>query len=162
MSEVALLLRLLDESYEKNAWQGPNLRGALRGVTAGQAAWRPHPGRHNVWELVLHAAYWKYAVRRMLTGEKRGTFPGKGSNWFGRPVSPTERAWREDLALLDAEHRRLRAAVTGLSGTALGRKPRRSKRRTDTLVYGVASHDVYHTGQIQILKRLWKDRKKSR
>lgn len=162
MSEVGMLLRLLDESYEKSAWQGPNLRGALRGVTAGQAAWRPAPGRHNVWELVLHAAYWKYAVRRMLTGEKRGAFGEKGSNWFERPVSATERAWREDLARLDEEHRRLRAAVAGLSKAALRRKPRGSRRTTDTLVYGAASHDVYHTGQIQILKRLWKGRKKSR
>ena len=162
MNEVALLLRLLDESYERKAWQGPNLKGALRGITAGQAAWRPSPGRHNVWELVLHAAYWKYAVWRMLTGEKRGAFPEKGSNWFERPVSPTEKAWRADLALLDAQHRRLREAVAGLSDAALHRKVRGSKHATDTLVYGVASHDVYHTGQIQMLKRLWQDRKKSR
>jgi uncharacterized damage-inducible protein DinB len=162
MSEIALLTRLLDESYERSAWQGPNLRGSLRGVSASQAAWRPRPGRHNIWELVLHAAYWKYAVWRMLTGEKRGTFPEKGSNWFLRPVSPTERAWRSDLALLDEIHRRLRKAVSGLSRASLSSKPRGSKRRTDTLVYGVASHDVYHTGQIQILKRLWKDRKNSR
>lgn len=157
MSEIGMLLRMLDESYERSAWQGPNLRGALRGVGAGQAAWRPAPGRHSIHELVLHAAYWKYVVRRMLTGEKRGSFPEKGSNWFARPEPPTERAWRADLALLDAEHRKLRAAVAAVrGGAALRRKPRGSKRTVDTLVYGVASHDVYHTGQIQILKRLWK------
>lgn len=162
MNEVALLLRLLDESYEKKAWQGPNLRGSLRGVTAGQAAWRPSPGAHNIWELLLHSAYWKYAVWRLLAGEKRGAFAERGSNWFARPVSPTERAWREDLALLDQEHRRLRSAVAALPRTALGRKMPGSKYKTDTLVYGVASHDVYHTGQIQVLKRLWRDRKKAR
>ncbi|HTY40679.1 MAG TPA: DinB family protein [Thermoanaerobaculia bacterium] len=162
-NEVALLLRLLDESYEKKAWQGPNLRGALRGVTPGQAAWRPSRGRHNVWELVLHAAYWKYAAWRMLTGQKRGAFPEKGSNWFARPAaSPTRRAWRADLALLDAEHRRLRAAVAALPPSALRKRPRGSRYTTGTLVYGVASHDVYHTGQIQMLKRLWKDRRNSR
>ena len=162
MSEITLLTRLLDESYVRSAWQGPNLRGSLRGVSASQAAWRPRPGRHNIWELVLHAAYWKYVVWRMITGERPGMFPEKGSNWFLRPVSPTERSWRSDLALLDEIHRRLRKAVRGLSAASLSSKPRGSKRRTDTLVYGVASHDVYHTGQIQILKRLWKDRKKSR
>jgi uncharacterized damage-inducible protein DinB len=162
MNEIALLLRLLDESYEKKAWQGPNLRGSLRGVAAGQAAWRPAPGAHNIWELVLHAAYWKYAVWRMLAGEKRGAFGEKGSNWFGRPVSPTERAWRADLALLEAEHRKVRSAVARLSRSALGKKIPGSKYKTDTLVYGVASHDVYHTGQIQMLKRLWKDRNKPR
>jgi uncharacterized damage-inducible protein DinB len=158
-SQFAFLEALLDESYQKKAWQGANLRGALRGVGAQQAAWRPAPGRHNIWELALHAAYWKYAVRRMLTGEKRGAFAVTGSNWFVRPVSPTERAWKEDLALLDAEHRRLKEAASRLPTSALSRKPRRSKYTTATLLYGVASHDVYHTGQIQLLKRLWRDRR---
>ena len=167
---VALLLRLLDESYRKSAWQGPNLKGSLRGVDASQAAWRPAPGRHNVWELVVHAAYWKYAVRRMLTGEKKGGFALKGSNWFERPVAARSRArqdaatsdvaWRDDLALLESEHRRLRDAVAGLKDSDLRRRPPGSKRTTDALVYGVASHDVYHTGQIQVLKRLWGNRRK--
>jgi uncharacterized damage-inducible protein DinB len=157
---VPMLLRILDEAYERSAWQGPNLRGSLRGVKAASAAWRPGPKRHNIWELVVHSAYWKYAVWRKLTGEKRGSFAPKGSNWFLRPELPTEKAWREDLALLDATHRRLREAVAGLRDTDLSGRPRGSKRTADTLVYGVASHDVYHTGQIQMLKRLWTDRKK--
>jgi len=158
MSEIALLLRMLDEAYEKKAWQGPNLRGSLRGVGAAEAAWRPAAGRHSIRELAVHAAYWKYAVRRMLTGEKRGSFSEKGSNWFDRTAPATEREWKADLAMLDAEHRKLREAVAALPGAALRRKPRGSQRTADTLIYGAASHDVYHTGQIQLLKRLWKQR----
>jgi uncharacterized damage-inducible protein DinB len=161
---VPLLLRILDEAYEKSAWQGPNLKGSLRGVRAAQAAWRPAPGRHNVWELVVHCAYWKYAAWRRLTGEKRGAFAAKGSNFFVRPATPndaTDRAWREDLAILEATHRKLRDAVAGLRDADLSRHPPGSRRPTDTLVYGVASHDVYHTGQIQVLKRLWRDRRRS-
>jgi hypothetical protein len=160
--ELSLLLLILDEAFVRKAWQGANLSGSLRGVTASEAAWRPAPGRHNIWELALHAAYWKYAVRRMLTGEKRGSFPRKGSNWFERPVSAAEataKAWQTDLALLVSEHRRLREAVASLPAAALSRRPRGSKYATSTMVYGIASHDVYHTGQIQILKVL--QRKKS-
>jgi len=156
--ELALLLSILDEAYERKAWHGANLRGALRGVTAREAAWRPSPGRHNIWELTLHAAYWKYAVRRMLTGEKRGGFPQKGSNWFRRPAAPTENSWRSDLALLEGEHRRLREAVAALPVSALARRVRGSKYATATLVYGIASHDLYHTGQIQLLKALQRKR----
>ena len=158
MSEIALLLRMLDEAYEKSAWQGPNLRGALRGVRAREADWKPPGGRHSIRDLVIHAAYWKYAVRRQLTGEKRGSFPEKGSNWFERTGPATERAWRADLALLDAEHRQLRAAVAATKPAALRRKPRGSRRTADALIYGVASHDVYHTGQIQLIRRLRKGR----
>src|SRR5262249_49715801 len=95
--EIPLLLDLYDEAFDKESWHGPNLRGAIRGVTAQQAAWRPAPGRHNIWEFTVHAAYWKYVVRRRLTGEKRGSFALKGSNFFERPIECTEAAWKQDL-----------------------------------------------------------------
>ena len=155
---VDLLLRILDEAYEKKAWHGPNLKGTLRGVSVQEAVWRPAPDRHNVWELALHAAYWKYAGWRRLTGEKRGAFPVTGSNWFARPESPTEKAWRSDLALLDEQHRRFRNAVAKIPARELSAVSRGSKHRIDTLVYGIAAHDVYHAGQIQLVKRLFRDR----
>jgi len=152
--EIALLLRNLEDGYRRKAWHGPNLRGSLRGLTAPEAAWRPSPRRHNIWELAVHAAYWKYAVRRLLTGEKRGTFVWKGSNWFPAPSAPSARAWTEARRLLDAEHRKLRDAVARLSPPDLSVRPRGSKREIATLVYGAAAHDVYHAGQIQLLKVL--------
>ena len=79
-SEIHLLLRMLDEAYSVKTWHGPNLKGSLRGLTAVTAAWRPGPKRHNIWEVAVHAAYWKYVVRRRLLGEKRGSFELKGSN----------------------------------------------------------------------------------
>src|SRR4029079_2252035 len=84
LSDIEGLLSLLDEMFLGPAWHGPSLRGALRGVSASQAAWRAHPGRHNIAELTRHAAYWKYAIRRRITGEKRGAFVLDGSNWFPR------------------------------------------------------------------------------
>jgi hypothetical protein len=151
--QVALLLRVLDEAFDRKAWHGPNLRGAIRGVGARQAARRPAPGRHNIAELVVHAAYWKYAVRRRLTGEKRGSFALSGSNWFARP-DPSEAAWRLDVALLVSEHRKLREAVAGLRDADLSRAAAGSGRSRALLIQGAAAHDVYHAGQIQLLKRL--------
>src|SRR5271156_4468592 len=107
-----VLLDLLDEAFDKKSWHGPNLRGSLRGVTAKQAAWRPGPDRHNIWELALHAAYWKYIARRRLSGEKRGSFALAGSNFFVRPMQATEAAWKADVGILVAEHRKLRAVIS--------------------------------------------------
>jgi uncharacterized damage-inducible protein DinB len=151
---VGALLSQLDEAYDRQSWHGPNLRGSLRGLTVDQVVWRPAPGRHNVWETAVHAAYWKYAAWRRLTGEKRGAFPRKGSNWFPSPGSPTERAWREELALLREFHGRLRAAVERLTDDELGRKAPGGNETIGRLVRGVAAHDLYHAGQIQLLKRL--------
>lgn len=149
MEPPRLILTLLDEAYEKRTWHGPNLKQAIRGVTAKQAAWRPGPQRHNIWEETLHAAYWKYAVRRRIEGGKRGSFVLKGSNFFTRPEKGklSEAAWRADKNLLEREHRALRHAITQVLATPRGAKLLRQ-------LYGIAFHDIYHAGQIRLLRRL--------
>jgi uncharacterized damage-inducible protein DinB len=156
-AEMDLLLFLIDQSYEKKAWHGPNLRGSIRGVDHETATWRPGPQRHNIWEIVVHAAYWKYVVRRRLLGEKRGSFPLEGSNWFVRPETVTKEAWRDDVALLEEMHRTMRAEIAALKPEDLLKKPASSKVSNAALIAGIASHDVYHAGQIQLLKRLASD-----
>ena len=151
-----VLLRMLDEAYDHRSWHGSNLRGSIRGLTPGAAAWRPEPGRHNIWELVVHAAYWKYAVRRRLLGEKRGSFPLEGSNWWTRPVKgvPADAQWRRDLRLLAEMHKALRDTVAALPQNRWARRAPRSPFDNLSLVTGIAAHDLYHAGQIQLLKRL--------
>jgi DinB family. len=156
IKEISLLLQLIDEAYTKKAWHGTNLRGSIRGLTAQQAAWRPAPNRHNIWEIVVHIAYWKYIVRRRLLGEKKGSFPLKGSNWIKRPIVMSENAWREDIHLLDEMHCSMSEAIALLKPSDLNRKPAGSKFTNVSIISGIACHDVYHTGQIQLLKRLMK------
>ena len=151
---IDLLIRILDESFDTKAWQGTTLRGSLRGVTAKQAMWRPRPDRNSIWDLTLHAAYWKYTVRRRLLAEKRGSFPRKGSNFFELPRGAGEAEWKADVELLVEQHRLLRDAVATLDPAHLQKIVPGAKWRTEQLVYGVAAHDVYHTGQIQLMKRL--------
>jgi hypothetical protein len=153
-AEIENLLGLLDEGYRRAAWHGPNLRGSIRGLTARGAAQRPRAGRHNIWEIVVHAAYWKYAVRRRLVGEKRGSFSLRGSNWFDRPIDRSEKAWRADVALLDAEHQKLREVVSTLPPEELDHHARGSRTLVRRLIAGIAFHDVYHAGQIQLIKKL--------
>jgi hypothetical protein len=152
--EVQQLLSILDQAYDRRSWHGTNLRGSIRGVSAGQASWRPRSGRHNIWELVVHAAYWKYAACRRLTGDRRGSFPLKGSNWFLRPQQSNEQTWRVDVALLDQMHRSLRESVSHLDSTDLSRIAKGSSVTKAFVISGVAAHDLYHAGQIQLLKTL--------
>jgi hypothetical protein len=154
MDEIQQLLSIIDAAYNRPSWHGTNLRGSLRGVSPRQAAWRPGRDRHNIWEIVVHAAYWKYIARRRLLGESRGSFPLKGSNWFRRPAEESAASWRSDVALLDETHRSLRAAVANLSPSDLSHTPRGSKVSNLALLSGIAAHDLYHAGQIQLLKRL--------
>jgi hypothetical protein len=158
--EIDLLLEMIDQAFDHTAWHGTNLRGSLRGLTPDQAFWRPAPGRHNIWEVMIHAAYWKYAVRRRLLGEKRGTFPLKGSNWFPSPEDATGDAWRGALRLLEQTHRDLRKAVAVFPPAQLCSRTARKKFTNAALIYGIASHDIYHAGQIQLLKRFYSTRKR--
>jgi hypothetical protein len=153
---VATLLALLDEAFERQSWHGPNLRAALRGLRAAKAAWRPAPGRHCAWEITVHAAYWKYAAWRRLTGEKRGSFARAGSNWFPPAAELSEARWKQDQALLVTCHERLRAVVAKLSDDDLARRTPGGRETIGRLVRGIAAHDLYHAGQIQLLKRLMK------
>jgi uncharacterized damage-inducible protein DinB len=150
----ATLLAFLDQAYNRRSWHGTNLRGSIRGLSMDEAARRPGRGRHNVWEIVVHAAYWKYAVWRRLTGSKRGSFPLEGSNWFARPEARTEEAWRRDVALLERMHKDLRAAVSAMSERELRRRAPGSPITYADLVSGAAAHDLYHAGQIQLVKKI--------
>ena len=158
-ASIRQLLSIIDQAYNRPSWHGTNLRGSLHRVSEEQAAWRPGPGRHNIWELAVHAAYWKYAAaRRFITPPPaRGSFPLKGSNWFPRSAGESgdlARAWRTDIALLDEMHEALRNVVMGLSQQDLGRTPAGKKVSNFAVLSGAAAHDLYHAGQIQLLKRL--------
>jgi len=153
--DIGQLLFLIDTAYDHVSWHGTNLRGSIRGVTPAQAVWRPGPRRHNIWELVVHSAYWKYVAWRRLTAAARGSFAEDGSNWFVRPKEKTLAAWKADLAMLGATHRTLREAVAEIDPRDLDRATSKSSRSTRrALITGVAAHDIYHAGQIQLLKRL--------
>ena len=151
---VGLLLQILDQAFNRRGWHGTTLRGALRGITPAEALWRPGPGRNNIWDLTVHAAYWKYAVRRRLTGEAAGSFDRKPSNWPRIPDPPDLKAWKRDIALLEAEHARLVEVVSRLGTADLERRSPKGVWTYAEEIHGIAAHDLYHTGQIQLIKRL--------
>jgi hypothetical protein len=157
---LALIARTI-EPPSGRAWHGGVTPiGALRGVTAAQARWVPAPKRHSIWALTLHIAYWKYAVRRHLERDDIPRFPRSPANWPALPATPDEAAWRADRALLADEHRRFTSALAGFDPALLNRRPRTAKKWTyGELIIGILAHDAYHTGQIQLLKRLWSGRR---
>lgn len=165
-ARIGDVLRVLDPDPGFRPWHGgASPTGSLRGVSEEEAAWRPAPGRHSIWELALHIAYWKYAVRRRLVGGPSGAFPRKPSNWPAVPDPADAKAWKTDRALLRDEHALVVEAIRGFdpklldqpapkaTGSSSGSGAESSTTYGD-LITGVMMHDTYHTGQIQLLKRL--------
>jgi hypothetical protein len=103
---------------------------------------------------VLHAAYWKYALLRVFAPTAAATFERSPSNWPRPPMRPDEKAWAADRAYLGAMHGRLRNAVLAFDPLRLAERPQGRKWTYAMYLAGAAAHDAYHTGQVQLLKRL--------
>jgi len=141
------------QAYNERAWHGPNLRSAVRGLDVESALWRPAPGRHCIWELVLHCAWWKHQVIGRVTGT-RTPFPRTGSNFPPLPSRRDAAAWKADVKLLDEVHRRLLEALASLEAGSLGEAPSGQQYTREQNLVGIALHDVYHAGQVRLLRRL--------
>jgi hypothetical protein len=151
---ITRLLHIVDQAFDTKAWHGATLRGALRGLTPEAASWRPAPDRHSIWEYLLHTAYWKYIVRRRLTRDTSLTFPRSPSNWPAPPDTVTPKALKADIALLVEEHRSLREAIERFPAARLDDHAPESTWSYAEHIHGIAAHDLYHAGQIQLIKRL--------
>jgi hypothetical protein len=151
-------LRSIDPSGMRPAWHGaPTLLGVLRGVSAETALWRPVPEQRCIWELALHVAFWENSVACRLSGETprfRRRSPVI-SGWCELPDPADDRAWKADVRLVRETHARLVEMVAAFDPKRLDRPAPGTKNRTAiTLMHGVAEHDLWHTAQIRLLKRL--------
>jgi uncharacterized damage-inducible protein DinB len=155
--EIDRIQEQLQRAYDGDAWYGPPLRTLLADVTPAEAAARPLPGTHTIWEIALHLASWMDAIRRRLeTGVAE--LPAEG-DW--PPVGPVDEAgWRRALEHLDRREQELRAGMAAVAEERLGdRLPRLHEPPEGPglsfygTLHGIVEHNVYHTGQIALLKR---------
>lgn len=153
-NRIDLLIEIYDQGYNKRAWHGTNLSGSLKGLKLPELLYRPHPKRHNIWEITLHCAYWKYVVLRRIVAGEKGSFPRKPSNFPALPNDKTLKNWKVDLDLLDEYHFKLRDVMAAFPESKLYKAPKNSKVSYIQTLYGISSHDLYHAGQIQLLKKM--------
>jgi len=150
MSEIARIRDQLHRAFEGDAWHGPSLVEILGDVDATTAAAHPIADAHSIWELVLHIAAWEDVTRRRLAGEKAD--PTDAENF--PPVTATHAAaWERAKAALIAGHRALEASLEALTDADLTRRIPGREYDAYFLLHGVIQHDLYHAGQIAVLKK---------
>jgi uncharacterized damage-inducible protein DinB len=150
MSEIKRIEDQLRRAYEGQAWHGPSIKELLSDVTARQAAARPLPGAHSIWEIVLHISAWEEGARRRLSGDRAEL--SAEEDW--PPVSDTsEAAWRNTLEMVETNHLRLRDALKSLDDARLNEPIIEGMSSVYGTLHGVIQHSLYHAGQIALLKR---------
>jgi uncharacterized damage-inducible protein DinB len=151
-SESPFIAEQLRRAFAGDAWHGPAVLELLHDVDAATAAAKPLHEVHSIWELVLHVAVWDDAALRRLAGEK---FQPEGTRNF--PLVPklaTAAAWRKAVADAKRTHDRLVKTVAALPESRLRDRVPGKKYDFHFMLHGIAQHELYHAGQIAILKKL--------
>jgi hypothetical protein len=153
---IELLLTNIHRAFEGKGWHGPTLKGTLRGVTLKQATRRPTS--NSIRDLVYHSAYWKYCVRRWLleaAGNDPGpAFPRSPANFPDRNERVTAANFAADKRMLADQHKRLVAALKALPVGELDKPAGNTGLTLAEVILGVAAHDLYHAGQVSLIKRM--------
>lgn len=152
ISEPVLIAEQLRRAFEGDAWHGPALLEILQDMDAAKAAAKPLPDVHSIWELALHVAVWDSVGCRRLAGEK--CQPDGTDNFPLVPKRATNAAWRKAVAQLKRSHDVLVKTVRALPESRLRERVPGKRYDFYFMLHGIAQHELYHAGQIAILKKL--------
>jgi uncharacterized damage-inducible protein DinB len=152
MSESARIADQLRRAHEGKAWHGPSLSELLSGVSAAQAIVRPKAGVHNIWELVAHIIAWERVGIRRLAGEAVHTIADEVD--FPTIIQADSGRWQQTLDELASLNRELIDAILRLDDSQLAAHVPGQKVSVYGTLHGIIQHNLYHAGQIAILKKL--------
>lgn len=151
----SLLKDQLSRTMYGEAWHGPAVLEALEGIFVQQAINKPIADGHSVWEIILHLTAWQEIVATLLRGQ--ATSPTPEQEWPIVP-EPTNVAWQTTKTHLLESHQALLKLIETLTPAQLvepipGRPPGQEKSKL-FLLLGLVQHNVYHAGQIVLLKKM--------
>lgn len=150
MSEIRRILDQMDRAFAGDAWHGPSLQRLLEGITAEDASAHPVARVHSIWELVNHIAAWNTVVQHRLLGE---TVEVTSEQDWPPVWDASEIAWKRSLENLAECRSRLRRVVKGIRDDQLEEPAPEKNHSRYTMLHGLIQHDLYHAGQIAVLKK---------
>ncbi len=151
MSEAQRIAKQLQRTFEGRAFHGPALNEVLVGVDAQTALLIPTGASHSIWQLVLHATFWQDEARRWLAGNYRP--PAELNDWPAVECA-TEDAWQAALAELRSSNDALCEVAMKLDDARLPERVHQGAPSVYVTLHGIVQHNVYHAGQIALLKKL--------
>jgi uncharacterized damage-inducible protein DinB len=149
-TECAGIADQLQRAFYGSAWHGPAVMELLEDLDATTAAAKPLRNVHSIWELLLHVAVWDAAALVRLSGSK---CQPEGEANFPPVSKASETAWRRTVSDAKRTHDRLVKTVSGLSEQRLRERVPGKRYNFYHMLHGIAQHELYHAGQIAILKK---------
>lgn len=149
-TECAGIADQLQRAFYGSAWHGPAIVEILEDIGALTASAKPIPNVHSIWELLLHVAVWDEAALIRLSGSK--CQPTGHAN-FPPLTKPSEAAWRKAVSDAKRTHDKLVRTVSGLSEERLRDRVPGKRYNFYHMLHGIAQHELYHAGQMAILKK---------
>jgi uncharacterized damage-inducible protein DinB len=150
MSETERIAAQMGRAFVGEAWHGPALMELLEGLGPQQASARPLRSGHTIWEIVLHISAWKEVVHQRLQGKAIELSPAE--DWPAAPDN-SEAAWVETLEQLKRAHNELERAVAAFPDARLTERVPGRGYDVYFMLHGLVQHDLYHAGQIALLKK---------
>jgi len=153
MSETARLADQIRRAFDGDAWHGDSVLELLAGVDAKTAAAHPIKNAHSIWDLVLHIAAWDDAVRSRSGG---AAVELSDKQNFPLVTDTSEAAWEKTVEYAKHTQAELVKAVAAFPDSRLQEQVPGKVERYHTFFYmfsGIVQHELYHAGQIALLKK---------
>ncbi len=150
MREVEFIADQMKRAFQGEAWHGPSVLEVLEGVVAAQAAAHPIAGAHSIWEIVNHISVWHPGVLRRMQGEALELI---GEQDWPPVRDRSESAWQQTVHQLKDGFHALHEAVRSSDDSRLQNRVANRDHNVWFMLNGIVQHDLYHAGQIAILKK---------
>lgn len=146
-TEIQNIISLLSRTFEKNAWHGPSVKEVLNDITAEQSFTKLRD-THSIIELVAHMTAWRIFVIKKLEGDEN--YKVEDEKNF-----PSETDWMKTLNDLSASQLHLLELLKDFPATKLSDVVHAPPYKYSfyTLLHGIIHHDLYHIGQIALIKK---------
>ena len=148
-NEITRIKDQLEKAFYGGAWHGPSVTETLNGTSSNKAAAKPVGGAHSIWEIVLHLSVWHSAVRKRLLGYPANITDEE--DWQ-QIKDVSEISWAKDLIKLRNCMDELIDTVEKFDQTKLDDKAEGKNYSNYFMLHGLVQHDIYHSGQIALLK----------